>query len=491
MSGYESPIHQSKLSHTHRRKLPLYISERRLLLSLGDLIVLNLVLALILILINPLIYLNTVPVWRYAIWFLLLNVLWLIVSRIFDVHDLRRAGNGYRSAWNAGIAAFISGASYWLVPFLPPALPTRRIYVFILPVLLALAVGCWRWLYARFLVQPQFSHDALVIGAGRSGQHLAKVILEEGQADETAKSGIGYHILGFVDDDPGKLGALLNGVPVVGDSRELVRLVEDLQPSELVVAITHLDQMSPELLSSLLDCNEIGIPITTMASLYERMMQRVPVEHAGYTLSVIMPIAPSASHRFYRVFKRLIDFIVSFIGCTFLALLIPFVWIGNRFTAPGDLFYRQERTGLHGKSFDVIKFRSMIMDAEKFSGAVWADKDDPRITPVGRFLRKTRLDEIPQFWNVLKGEMSLVGPRPERPYFVTQLAEQFTYYRARHAVKPGITGWAQVKYRYGATVDDALVKLQYDLYYTKHQSLSFDFEIMLRTVQVMLGMHGR
>ena len=491
MSSYEHLVTQKELPHSRRRYLPLDISERRLLLTLGDLIALNAVLGLVLVGIGSASFSEAMSVWRYATWFALLNILWLVTSGVFDVYDLGRAASGYRSAWNAGGAAFIAGAFYWLIPFLPPSLPTRRIFVFALPLALALAIAFWRWLYARFLVQPQFSHNALIIGAGNSGQYLANVIAEQSQTSESERGDIGYRILGFVDDDQEKLGKHIAGVPVIGDRHELVRLVKELQPSELVVAITHLDRMAPDLFSALLDCNEIGVPITTMASLYERMTQRVPAEHAGRSLSVIMPIAPSASHRFYRVSKRFTDILIALVGCFVLAMIIPFVWLANRLTAPGDLFYRQERTGLHGKSFDVIKFRSMGMDAEKLSGAVWAVEDDPRITPVGHFLRKTRLDEFPQFWNVLKGDMSMVGPRPERPHFVAQLAEEFTYYRARHAVKPGITGWAQVKYRYGASVEDALAKLQYDLYYIKHQSIRLDIEIMLRTLQVMFGMHGR
>jgi lipopolysaccharide/colanic/teichoic acid biosynthesis glycosyltransferase len=147
--------------------------------------------------------------------------------------------------------------------------------------------------------------------------------------------------------------------------------------------------------------------------------------------------------------------------------------------------------GQGGRVFGVVKFRSMVVNAEEHTGVVWATENDGRVTPVGRLLRKTRLDESPQFWNVVKGDMGLIGPRPERPEFITQLAQQIPFYRVRHAVKPGITGWAQVKYRYGASVHDALVKLQYDLYYIKHQGFYLDLLILLKTVQVVLGLKGR
>jgi lipopolysaccharide/colanic/teichoic acid biosynthesis glycosyltransferase len=155
------------------------------------------------------------------------------------------------------------------------------------------------------------------------------------------------------------------------------------------------------------------------------------------------------------------------------------------------VFYRQQRVGKGGEYFDIIKFRSMVMNAEQGTGAVWARQNDSRITPVGNFLRKTRLDELPQFWNVLKGDMTLIGPRPERPEIITQLTEDIPYFGLRHAVKPGITGWAQVNYRYGASVEDSFTKLQYDLYYLKHLGPFIDLAVFLKTIQVIFGLKGR
>jgi len=164
--------------------------------------------------------------------------------------------------------------------------------------------------------------------------------------------------------------------------------------------------------------------------------------------------------------------------------------LANRFTAPGPLLYHQVRVGKGGQTILVTKFRSMVVDAEEHTGAVWATQHDPRVTPVGRFLRKTRLDEVPQFWNILKGDMSLIGPRPERPHFVDQLVQQIPFYRVRHAVKPGLTGWAQVLFPYGASVDDTLSKLEYDLYYIKNQSILLDISILLKTIPIVLGFKG-
>jgi lipopolysaccharide/colanic/teichoic acid biosynthesis glycosyltransferase len=187
----------------------------------------------------------------------------------------------------------------------------------------------------------------------------------------------------------------------------------------------------------------------------------------------------------------MLDLFAGMIGLTILALLAPCIAVANAIWSRGPLFYRQTRVGKGGKPFHVYKFRSMIPAAEKGCGAVWASEDDDRVTPVGRILRRTRLDELPQIINVLKGEMSLVGPRPERPEFVADLVKQVPFYQARHAVRPGITGWAQVRHDYGSSVEDALVKLQYDLYYIKNQSLYLELSILVKTAAVMLGLRGR
>jgi lipopolysaccharide/colanic/teichoic acid biosynthesis glycosyltransferase len=202
-------------------------------------------------------------------------------------------------------------------------------------------------------------------------------------------------------------------------------------------------------------------------------------------------MSQSATNRFYLIMKRLIDVLVSVAGCLLLIMLVPLMWLANRVISPGPLFYRQERVGKSGKRFTLIKFRSMVVNAEKDTGPVWASASDNRVTLIGRIIRKTRLDEVPQFWNVLRGEMSLIGPRPERPEFVSQLAAQIPFYRARHAVKPGITGWAQVMYDYGASIEDSRIKLQYDLYYIKYQSPYLDLLVALKTLQVVFGSKGR
>jgi lipopolysaccharide/colanic/teichoic acid biosynthesis glycosyltransferase len=228
-----------------------------------------------------------------------------------------------------------------------------------------------------------------------------------------------------------------------------------------------------------------------MASLYERLTGRVPVEHAGRNLHVILPLSDSPGHRAFWAAKRLVDLLAGVVGLVVLGLIAPGVALANALRSPGPLFFWQTRVGKGGRPFRLVKFRSMVVDAEAESGAVWAREGDGRVTPVGRFLRRARLDELPQVWNMLRGDMSLVGPRPERPEFVAELVERVPFYQARHTVRPGLTGWAQVRYPYGSSVEDALMKLQYDLYYIKHQGLYLETSIMVKTAAVMLRFKGR
>jgi exopolysaccharide biosynthesis polyprenyl glycosylphosphotransferase len=470
--------------------IPLRISERRLLLGVMDVLIVNAALLGWLILRPDAATLGLLTGMQLR-WFILLSIVWLAFGQMLDIYDLARSASGMHSAWAAGSNAVVAGVIYLLIPYITPSLPSSRLGVLTFPLLSAAGVAAWRILYAQVFVQPAFCQRALVVGAGWSGRTLARAMAETDEGGFDPYLGTGYQIIGFVDDNPDYAGAQVEGCPVLGTHQDLVRLARELRPDELVVAITHSETIHGGLFQAILDCRESGIPVTTMASLYERVTGRVPVEHAGRDLYVVLPLDQSAGLRLYQVIRRLFDLAVGVAGCALVALLSPVVWLAHRLTAPGDVFYRQERVGKGGQVFKVVKYRSMVMDAEKHTGAVWASRNDCRVTSVGRILRKTRLDELPQFWNVLKGDMSLIGPRPERPEFVAQLAQEIPFYRVRHAVKPGITGWAQVKYPYGSSVSDSLLKLQYDLYYIKRKGPYLDLLILLKTVQVVLGLKGR
>jgi exopolysaccharide biosynthesis polyprenyl glycosylphosphotransferase len=279
---------------------------------------------------------------------------------------------------------------------------------------------------------------------------------------------------------------------VMGGTADLLRLARELAIDEVVLAITQRHTMSPAAFEAVLACREAGFHVTTMPALYERLLGRVPVEHVGRNLQAVLPIdEANAVDRLYWLVKRLADLVLSAVGLAVVVVLSPFVALGNGLFCRGPLFYRQARVGRGGRPFTVIKFRTMRPDAEQDTGAVWAQAGDGRVTPVGRWLRRTRLDELPQLLNVLRGEMSLIGPRPERPEFVEELARQIPFYRARHAAKPGLTGWAQVRFGYGNSVEDARMKLEYDLYYVRHASFYLDALIVLKTVGVVLQLQGK
>ncbi len=475
---------------TAARVIPrLRFSERRLLLAILDLLMVNLALYGALAL-HPLLSGPAAHEPHQFVWYIVLSATWLVVGSALDVYDLARAANLSRSLWAAGGAAVVACGVYLLLPLVTPALASRRAYALLLPTFATGGVILWRGAYAKAFTQPLFRHTMLVIGAGQAARVLAQAVAGK-DGDGAVGLATGHEILGFVDDDAAKQGQMIEGARVLGTRDDLLRLVHMMRPDELVVAISDLGSLHEDLFQAILRCWEAGIPVTTMPDMYEHVMTRVPVEHAGRMLHVVVPLGHAASFRLYLLARRLAEVLVALVGCLVVASVVPLVWLVNRLTSPGDVFYRQERVGEGGRTFHVVKFRSMVMDAEKRSGAVWARRNDDRITPAGRLLRKMRIDELPQFWNVLRGDMSLIGPRPERPEFVDQLAQEIPFYRMRHAVRPGITGWAQVKYGYGASVEDSLIKLQYDLYYIKHEGLYMDLLILLRSVQVVLGMQGQ
>ena len=472
------------------RRLRLRLQEHKVILAVGDLICVNVALALTLGLRENL-SLGPLRLAEHLPWFALLSLVWIVLGLAMEVYDVSRAANAPSSVWAVTGTALITFAVFLCVPILSPVLPRHRLELFSFPLLSILGLSLWRSFYAFVLSRTQFYHRVVILGAGWCGRTLLECMAGRNAQPGQKQRHVSYDVLGFIDDDPGKQGAVVDGVPVLGTHLDLERLIWELEPEELVVAITYTQNVPQSLFDAVLRCREAGLSVTTMAGVYEELTGRVPVQHAGRALEVVMPLARPALYRLFLLVKRLMDIGIGLVGCVLLLVVIPIVWVANRIASPGSLFFTQERVGQGGRIFRLVKFRSMVMDAERQTGAVWAREGDSRITLVGAFLRKTRMDEAPQFWNVLRGKMSVVGPRPERPEFVKRLAEEIPFYRARHAVKPGITGWAQVKYRYGASDEDALIKLEYDLHYIKHQGLFVDTIILLKTLQVMLGFKGR
>lgn len=482
------PIEEGATRPSARKRIPLPslslgISERRLLLAVVDSLALNTALLLALRVRHapapPDVWLS--PVINHPEWFLLLTLLWLVIASMFDGYHLKVASNPFSSAYAIIKALATTILAYWLIPYISP-LPASRLAGLLLFLFAACLLVPWRVFYASVFVQPVFRRWALIVGAGKAGIALVRTLQTEAASDCLA--------CGFIDDDPAKQGASFEGVSVLGAGKDLLAIARREGMCDVILAITHVDAMGEPLFRAVLDCHEQGIHVATMPDVYEEVSGRVAVEHIGRRLHLILPLYLSPTQRIYEALKRLLDLAGAVIGLAVFAVLLPGIIIAIKLDSRGPVFYAQERVGQGGRIFRILKLRSMIDGAEKNGQAVWATTHDARITHVGRFLRRTRLDEVPQLVNVLQGEMSLIGPRPERPQFVNELAEQIPFYRARHAVKPGITGWGQVKYRYGNSMQDALVKLQYDLYYIKHRSIYLDLLILAKTALVMVSFKG-
>ncbi len=413
-----------------------------------------------------------------GVWFAILGPGWVLLS--IPLYDLRRAAfwqmtmAGLMSS--AGLAAMLYLAAYFIAP--PLLLPRLVALYFLMG-----AVGLqwvWRMLYIRVFVSAFFRRRALVIGAGWSGETIIQALREF--------HGWQYEIVGLIDDDAGKHAQTIQGVPVLGGHTRLLAEARDRDVSELIFAIT--GEVQGGMFQALLDCQAIGISVVRVLRLYEEVTGRVPIEHLEIDWLVTSFIERVRLEPAFMLTKRLVDLLGALVGLALLAGLTPFIALAIRLEGPGPIFYQQVRLGLGGRRFTVVKFRTMRPDAEQDGEARWATAADSRITRVGRFLRRTRLDELPQFLNILKGEMSLIGPRPERPEFSALLEERLPFYRTRLLVKPGLTGWAQVNYGYGNTIEDALIKLQYDLYYIKHQVWWMEMAILIRTIETVLGMKG-
>jgi lipopolysaccharide/colanic/teichoic acid biosynthesis glycosyltransferase len=260
--------------------------------------------------------------------------------------------------------------------------------------------------------------------------------------------------------------------------------------SEIVVVSSKNKLTSLDLYNKLLRLLEKGIVIRKYNQVYESSTYRLPIQFEDKELYKFFPFSRSNQNKLYVYYSRFFDIVFSLVGLMAFFVLSPFLWLINLFANKGSFFYTQERVGKNGIPFTIYKMRTMVQNAEQ-NGAVFATTNDSRITPFGKFLRKTRLDELPQFINVLKGEMAIIGPRPERPFFVDQIASSIPLYQTRHVIKPGLTGWAQVNYPYGANLEDSLMKLRYDLYYIKHRSLFLDINIVMKTMSTVLFFRGQ
>ncbi len=395
-----------------------------------------------------------------------------------DLYDLRLISDRrelfVRTVQALGVTSLVLATLYF---WFPDLIIGRGVFAIAVTFVISAVTG-WRlafeWLVGR--VRPR--ERVLLVGTGAAAVSLAKEL--------HSRRELGVEIVGFVDSDPALVGTRLFNPGVIGTIDDIPDIVRSAVVDRVVISLADARGRLP--MDRLLDMKLRGVAFDHLASLYEKYTGKIAVENLRP--SWLLFADGFHNKRLVLHLKRAFDVAASLFGLLLALPLMAAAAIAIRATSRGPVFYHQQRVGQNGVVFTVHKFRSMRVDAEAASGAVWARPDDDRVTRVGRWMRLTRVDELPQLWNVLVGEMSFVGPRPERPEFVGTLTRDIPFYGQRHVVKPGVTGWAQVSYSYGASVEDALQKLQYDLYYIKNTSLALDLFIMLKTVKVVLLRRG-
>lgn len=463
------------------RRLQLRLSERRWLLIAGD------VLAVLIAVLIALFTWSVVGryrfdldfIWPRSFWFVVLAGLWLLLASANDFYDLRALSNRTVTLQRLVVITLQMLVIYLIVFFLAGPLRLPRLFILYFGVASFVLIALFRLLNPALGRWASARRRVLIVGTDEATAAIVDVIAR---------------YAGHVYDMRGIIGEAREGradigdVPIRGSGKTLLRLARQEGVSELIVTSTH--GLDGETFQGVMDAYEAGLTIVPMPLLYERITGQVPVEYVMKNWSVVLPIEGGSIFNLYALFRRLTDVLLALIGFAVFLVLLPLLALVIKLDSSGGIFYSQERVGLNGRIFRIYKFRSMRADAEAATGAVFSQQGDPRVTRVGRFMRKTRLDELPQLVNVLRGDMSIVGPRPERPEHVRRLVEKIPFYRTRHVIRPGLTGWAQVRYSYGSTDEDALVKLQYDLYYIRHQSLALDLNIIVRTVGKIVRMSG-
>jgi sugar transferase (PEP-CTERM system associated) len=375
-----------------------------------------------------------------------------------------------------GSASFILAMLYFWVPTLVIG---RGVFMVAAFIVIGLVIG-WRMLFEWVSRRVRPRERLLMVGTNSGAVALARELFER-------RYDFGVEIVGFIDPDPARLGEVVINPGVIGTIEDIPSIVRARGVDRVVVSLAEARGTLP--MEKLLEMKLDGVSFAHLASVYEDYTGKIAVENLRPSWLIFSEGFKKS--RLVATSKRLLDLVLSLVGLVLAAPLMAIIAAAIKIISPGPALYHQRRVGQYGRVFTIHKFRSMRLDAEANSGPVWASKSgDPRTIPIGGILRRYRLDELPQLWNVLIGDMSMVGPRPERPEFVADLTKQIPYYGQRHAVRPGITGWAQVRYTYGASKEDALQKLQYDLFYIKHLSLSLDLFILLNTVKTVLLRKG-
>ncbi|MGO3183459.1 MAG: sugar transferase [Aequorivita sp.] len=454
------------------------ISERKVLLRLMDIAcVLALLYAVGIIFNFDYFKINE----QHWMWSIVLAFYITVFGTIFELYDLQKASKFDVVLRNVIVTASVTVLVYLLTPFFTPTLPSNRLQIIYFFLAINVAILIWRFAYITLISAPRFYKRVLLIAHSKDVDAIVKSI---------QKSDPNYRVIGYFNTSPDN--KTMTNTPEINATTfaDINILTDEMKISEVVVGAPLSEGITVELNNQLIKLLEVGVPIREFTQVYEELTRRIPVQYVERDFYRYFPFSRSNRNKLYLFFNRIMDFLISIVGLLFGLLISPFLILGNLLGNRGPLFYNQTRVGKNGEYFKIYKLRSMVLHAEE-NGAQFAEERDVRVTKFGRFLRKSRFDEIPQFINVLKGDMSVIGPRPERPEFVAGLVEQIPFYEIRHLVKPGVTGWAQVNAKYAVNKDDSLEKLQYDLYYIKHRSYFLDFIIFIKTLSTIIFFRGQ
>ena len=391
----------------------------------------------------------------------------LLLSHWFDLYDSSNLGAKWDQIFRLLLVLGFVALALSAVGFIYPSILPGNGSALAGLIILTFTLFGWRAAYTWMVKQPFLRERVYVLGTGERAQRLVRGLRE--------RAALGIEVVGWTGDMEGELTRDAAASHLLGLAREK-------GVHRVIVAMP--DRRGTLPVEELLDLRLAGMKVEEATSWLERISGRIEVEQL-YPSWLIFAEGFQFSGLF-RLVRRVLNFFVALAGLVISLPLLPFIVLAVKLDSPGPVLYRQHRVGRGGVIFTCYKFRTMRVDAEADTGATWAADDDPRITRVGKFLRTTRLDEIPQLWCVLKGDMNFVGPRPERPEFVEWLSKEIPYYGVRHVVHPGITGWAQVNYKYGNTAEDAREKLQYDLFYIKNASVGLDFLIVFQTIKIVV-----
>lgn len=449
------------------------ISERKVLLRLFDLIFISLsIIGLNFIFKKTYIYFNE----KFWLWLLCYLSYFMFCATIFELYVLEKAESRFIVIKNLFLSLLFTTLLYLFTPYITPILPSNRFDILLLFLTNLAVLILWRFSYITFITSPRFYKRVLFVG---ENFNIEEIVNELKSFDKN------YEIIGYIDtSQTSDYSKNITSYPL----NDISRVINSEAVGEIVVA-NSFKGVSEDLYNELTPLLKTGIPIKSYSKVYEEITKRILLKDVTNNFYCYFPFSRSNQNKFYLFVNRLFDIIISILGLLLCIALIPIIFLINLFFNKGNLFYKQKRIGKFSKPFTIIKFRTMVKEAESH-GAQWAKKNDYRITPFGRILRACRIDELPQFINIIKGEMSLIGPRPERPEFVEELTKCIPFYDTRHIIKPGLTGWAQVNAKYASTKDETLEKLQYDLFYIKERSLFLDFRILVKTISTVIFFKG-